>query len=90
MFPDGLGGDSDGSLSGRRVSAQVDRVSARDETVCQKRCGKEDAAARRGRAQGRTKRASEDCFPTSGVVACALLYVKVVSQRFGGKFLTSC
>lgn len=50
--PDGLGGDSDGPLSSRRMTAQTHDISARDEIQNAQEVRQEDAAARRGRAQG--------------------------------------
>ena len=72
------------------MSAQECQVPARDGTGYRAKVRQEDAAARRGRAQGHGRRATEDRFPTSGFVVCASLYVKVVSQRFEGKFRSSC
>ena len=62
-FHDGLGGDSDGSLSGRRVSARERQSLARDGHRRRAKVRQEDAAARRGRAQGRTGRTAEIVFP---------------------------
>ena len=64
------------------MSVRAHEIPAHDGIRHRAKVRQEDAAARRGRAQGRTVRRSEDRFPTSGFVASALLYVEVVSQRF--------
>ncbi|ERJ90077.1 hypothetical protein HMPREF1992_01948 [Selenomonas sp. oral taxon 892 str. F0426] len=56
----------------------------------ERRCGRKMRQPEEDGRRGAYRTHIGDRFPTSGVVACALQYAEVVSQRFEGKFRISC